>query len=244
MSEKWNERIFYHGTNNPEFQTFDVNRIGSAHDSGWYGAGFYFCFSAGEASYYGPYVRKAKLDIKKPFLFMEELQTMEGQHLTISGDLAIFAIQLSEKFPEIAKDLMITAVKSFDNTGAGIPIKISFPEYAKQVKEIFDSEDLKIFPCYNRDKIEYHYQYKDDYNCIIYRFDSEKDAQENRLNVAAYYVNNRIYAYLEGHMPEYFMETISNLFTEELKHRGYDGIVQSEFGDEIICFNPEQVMWL
>jgi len=59
----------YHGTNNT-FTDFDSKKIGSR-DSGWFGKGFYFAGTKGEAGTYGKNIMEARLTMKKPFIFSE-----------------------------------------------------------------------------------------------------------------------------------------------------------------------------
>lgn len=246
MEQDENKRtVFYHGTSCKDFEKFDEKRIGTAHDRGWYGHGFYFCYTAGEASYYGPYVRAAKLNIKNPFFFQEELGSFENQHLSIFGDMSAFAINLSKKFSELANKVKICAVISYDDMGYAQQTKmLTLKEYAKRVLDIYNDQEFSIFECVDRDKSFFAYKYKEDYNCLHYRFRSRKEAELNRLDMATIYVHNNLYAHVETHIPEHFMEDIAQEFSNILKSRGYDGIFQSKDGDEVVCFYPEQVEWV
>ena len=47
---------------------FDKTKIGNR-DSGWFGKGFYFTLSKGEAEYYGKNILPVYLSIKNPFDF-------------------------------------------------------------------------------------------------------------------------------------------------------------------------------
>jgi len=61
-------RVGFHGTRaefTPDF-AFDPNRIGSANDAGFYGRGFYFVNSSGEAAYYGRNVGQFYLRMSNP----------------------------------------------------------------------------------------------------------------------------------------------------------------------------------
>ncbi len=67
-------KVVYHGTNSfdPSDRAtaeFKEEAIGSTHDDGWYGRGFYFADSQGEASTYGNKVASVYLSVKNPFFF-------------------------------------------------------------------------------------------------------------------------------------------------------------------------------
>lgn len=235
-------KVFYHGTYSEKFDRFDPKCIGSANDAGWYGRGFYFCYTEGEASYYGRNIVKANLSMKRPFYFTEELQTMEGQETSVIGDMALFAILLSEKFLDLAKRCFITLVESFNSEGCSEGNQdIDLVEYAAMVQQVFKDPNFQIFECGDHGKVFYSYRLGNDYNILRFRFETEERARRFRLDMAAAYLSTNKYSYIELHTPEYFMRHIANAFTEELKQRGYDGILQSEFGDEAICFRPEQI---
>ena len=71
MTDRDNKPIvFYHGTHN-EFETFDINKIGSSTDPGWLGKGFYFYTDTHEASQYGK-VSKYHLKIKNTYYATDE----------------------------------------------------------------------------------------------------------------------------------------------------------------------------
>lgn len=237
-------QVFYHGTNDTDFETFSKEKIGVAHDRGWYGSGFYFCYTKGEAAYYGPYVREACLAISNPFYFTEELLSMEGQRTSIVGDMAVFAINLSEKFPSLAEKLSVSTVGHYDNDGNAADVKrIPLPEFSKLVLDVFHNPDFEIYECMDNNVLKYFYKMGEDYNAIRQEFRTWKEASEYRLDMAASYVMRRTFAHVCLHMPEYFMEQIAEEFTNELKDRNYDGILQSKHGDEAICFEPNQVIF-
>lgn len=94
----------YHGTNSGEFYEFDESAIGSANDRGWFGKGFYFAFTEDEAEYYGSRILKCYLNVKKPFIYDEEMGGFDGQNNgDINFDFASFIINVAEKFPDIAQ---------------------------------------------------------------------------------------------------------------------------------------------
>ena len=46
---------------------------------------------------------------------------------------------------------------------------------------------------------------------------------------------------LEQHIPSYYMTWRGQEFSEELRRRGYDGVIQSKSGDEIVAFDSNQI---
>lgn len=241
LDENGQPKVFYHGTNSEPFTQFDPRCIGSANDLGWYGKGFYFCYTEGEAKYYGRNIIGATLSIQNPFYFQEELETVEGQETSVIGDMAAFAINLSKKFPRLAKQCWITLVESFNEDGiADKQREIDFIEYADMVHKVFCNPEFQVFECWHDGKPFYRYRLGNDYNIIYLQFETCDQAEKNRLDAAATYISRK-YPYVELHTPSYFMEQIASQFSEELQKRGYDGILQSAYGDEAVCFWPEQI---
>lgn len=95
-------REVYHGTNSGEFTVFDWSETQRT-DGGWFGRGFYFTFYQGEARMYGQRVLPAYLNIKNPFVFDEQMFTIEGMKPeTTEGSSVAFIINFAEKLPELA----------------------------------------------------------------------------------------------------------------------------------------------
>jgi hypothetical protein len=65
-TEKYNDIIWYHGTKN-YFNKFDINKIGSSTDEGWWGHGIYFHTDKNRGGY-GDIVKAAKLHFKNPLI--------------------------------------------------------------------------------------------------------------------------------------------------------------------------------
>ena len=79
-------RKVYHGTYN-EFNVFDPEYIGTASgDDGFFGQGFYFAYTKGEASYYGKKrIISAYLNIKNPFNFDKAFNYYKGKTTNYMG---------------------------------------------------------------------------------------------------------------------------------------------------------------
>ena len=76
---------------------------------------------------------------------------------------------------------------------------------------------------------------------LYHKFKTREEAKKYRLSTVIQYLQDKKYGYFETHIPEYYMQRIANKFSEELKRRGYDGILQSLYGDEVVAFEPEQI---
>lgn len=73
------------------------------------------------------------------------------------------------------------------------------------------------------------------------RFKTREQAEKYRLSAAITYLSDKRYSYIEQHLPEYFMQRAGKQFNEELRRRGYDGVIQSTTGDEIVAFEANQI---
>ena len=153
VNEKGEPIIAYHGTPN-EFRIFDPSWIGTMHDRGFYGKGFYFTFNTdpkwnvfaeSEASYYGKVVMPVFLKIENPFDF-STLSDYKGIRISYLGtESLVFLNNLAKKFPQIAKDITISKkIKipdqhniSYEWETEQVPISILpelFERYSKELK--------------------------------------------------------------------------------------------------------------
>ena len=285
----------YHGTNSDEFFEFDKDAIGSANDYGWYGKGFYFAFTEGEASFYGDRVLECYLNVKKPFFFSEEMQSYDGQERgDVNYDFAAFVLNLSDKFPEIAQKTFMEVSNKGEYKDI---IKKPFTEFAQEIKAIYESDEFKVVEVEDRGEPTYQYRYSRDIDSleapekikelikehyidsawvatwleekgtltseecdeildlfekygedqfsdrwVIGKFDSRDFAEKNRLSAVISYMRDYKYGYFGQHTPEYFMENyVGDSFAKELRKRGYDGVLQSRFGNEVVVFDSNQI---
>lgn len=111
-------------------------------------------------------------------------------------------------------------------------------EYSLRRNEITDAQcDAlmeKVFEKYNEADLE-------DQSIGYYRFNSLEDAKNNKLSIALDYIRRYVYRDLDMHMPETYMQRIGNDFREALIRKGYDGVLQSTTGDEIVAFYENQI---
>lgn len=244
-------RKVYHGTNSTDFNVFDSDYIGAASgDDGFFGMGFYFAYTAGEASYYGrKRIISAYLDMKKPFNFMDEFYKYKGNRAS-SGYApdAVSIMNFSDKFPDIAKKLTITVEYAGDDSTKRIP----YAEFAKAYKDVIDNKKFDYQEITNEfgDKetlvtadVQYHeYEYKGETRRFKdYGFQKRFYGQPNKLDVAYEYLASRVFEYVD--MPRFTRVILDNnrAFTQTLKNRGYDGTIQSEDGDEACVFESSQI---
>jgi hypothetical protein len=224
--EEGNLHVVYHGTEK-EFTVF--KETGShANDRGWYGRGFYFATSEGEAAYYGSKVSRFYLNIVKPFNYFEEMTTLNGDEINTSmgADTIIWAKNLIEKFPELAEEKMSISYKLPD---------VTYESFVKMADQIFNK--ISATEVHTDRGIEYWYEYNgrtvlrsknnemaDKYNATYFALSDELDRQSD------YTAKIRI--------PEKYMQALGDSMREILENRGYDGI---NAVDEIIAFKPEQI---
>lgn len=291
----------YHGTNNGEFNVFNNDYIGSSNDMGWYGEGFYFAFTKGEAKTYGNNVISAYLNIKNPFNFTDEMQMFNGEYTNnTSEDFAAFMINLKNKFPEIANNETIkVAGWEYNDDGSRDIKRITLSELAKNIEDVYNSSKLRIIEINDSGQTKYQYAFGDDFrntempddirqlitengisneNDIEFAIENPKFypkltedkinklrdfyketeynfalktigypnsdkgmLEKGRLGYAKQVVEDITYSYIDIHMPEVYMQNFGNDITQLLKQKGYDGVIQSSSGDEIVAFYPNQI---
>lgn len=244
-------RVVYHGTNTGNFTVFNPDYIGmSSGDDGFFGMGFYFAYSKGEASYYGAKrIIPAYLDLKNPFNFDRELQTYKGQKAS-SGYApdAVALMNFADKFPEIAKNVTIDIVEHGSEDVKSIPIS----EFGKAFKNVISNKKFEYSEVSNEfgeketvvtaDEKTVEYEYNGQkYSYKDYGFQKRFWGTPNDLDVAYEYLANAVYESV-------YMVKRTNLildnnreFTAALKSMGYDGAIQSEYGDEAVAFEPSQI---
>lgn len=245
-------REFYHGTNNDDFTEFDPSYIASASgDTGYFGKGFYFAFDEREAKYYGKNVIKAYLNIKNPFNYIKEFATYKGKRTSdYNAGFAVEYLNLADKFPSIAEKEKIRVARK----GSDEYEYISAKQFAEEYKSIIENKKFEVqeidgnygkeyWAFADRESIPYEVDgktmYYDDWG-YQKRYLDEKDANDQLMN-AYYYLAENVYDDIDLHNFTYVILENNDEFTDELKKRGYDGVIQSEEGDEIVAFTSEQI---
>jgi hypothetical protein len=241
-------RVFYHGTNNGEFTKFDGRLLGNASgDLGWFGKGFYFAFDRREAATYGGRVIPAYLQIRKPYDY-SQLYKFEGSDKGAS-EYSRFAwvYNVVKQFPDIVQDQKVWMYPN----GAEQGISISWKQLAGRMDRIRRNKEFTV------EKVEL----SDGSTAWELRADPKKESWTNpdgetfewtkygmRRTFAteqdALEPINQIGAYLEEKLgvepiKRNVIEKID--FSGAVQRAGYDGIVQSMYGDEAVIFAPEQI---
>lgn len=253
VDENGNLRKVYHGTSKTDFYTFDPRYIGTGSgDVGYFGRGFYFAYTKGEAASYGARrIIPAYINIKNPFNFEKEIYSYNGEKPKFTHTLeAVAFINFAEKFPEIAKNTEISVSKK----GSGEYENINLVEFAKafkdvinnkefEIKEITDSYgEKRIVATADRQDKEFTMANGKIHKWVDYGFEqSFYYDNPTRLDVAYLYLENAVFDSIDIYTPTHVILDNSVEFTETLKNKGYDGTIQSEDGDEVVAFYPEQI---
>ena len=240
-------REVYHGTNSGEFTVFDWSETQRT-DGGWFGRGFYFTFYQGEARMYGQRVLPAYLNIKNPFVFDEQMFTIEGMKPeTTEGSSVAFIINFAEKLPELAEGRTLEVVTGWDDEGYGIVKNIPWSELRAEIEPILNNPTFTIQEVQDAYRGNYYQWFlktgkgKYDYSQSRAYYETKEMAEKYRFDAAVDFLFNSIYHYADLHMAHYYIEDIGTEFTEALKKRGYDGVLQTRDGDEVVAFYPEQI---
>ena len=244
-------RIVFHGTNTGDFTVFNPDYIGmSSGDDGFFGMGFYFAYSEGEASYYGAKrIIPAYLDLKNPFNFDKELQTYKGKKAA-SGYApdAVAFMNFADKFPDIAKNITVDVVEKGSDTYK----ELSLADFSKAFKDVIDNKKFEYQEQANEfgeketlvlaDPQIHEYEYNGEkHKYKDYGFQKRFWGKPNDLDVAYEYLANTVYSHIDMYNKTRLILDNNREFTNALKNMGYDGTIQSEFGDEAVAFSSEQI---
>ena len=251
VDENGNLRMVYHGTNTGDFTVFNPDYVGmSSGDSGFFGMGFYFAYSKGEASYYGAKrIIPAYLNLTNPFNFQRELHSYNGKEARYGhAPDAVALMNFADKFPDIAMHITMGAVKNGESSRK----KISVFEFAKAFKDIIENKEFDYQELVNEygetetlvtaDPQVHEYEYNGETDSWTeYGFEKRFMYEHDILDVAYEYLSNSVYSYID--IPRFTNIILDNNreFTDELKNRGYDGAIQSDYGDEAVAFYPSQI---
>ena len=251
----------WHGTPREIFTVFRADR-GRTNDRGFYGDGFYFTFgdkrfSPGEAEYYGKNVIHAYIKADNPFIF-ERLREYKGHSVNTMGDESLFFLaNVAKQFPEIADTIELPKYGRNPDTyersvTGGVPIR-DLPALIEKYDKLLKIETIgggdrgDTIQGYVYSKtVEYDYSAdggkKGSYEDIEWlngRF--EPGTPEHVIRAAL--IADAIDRY-EGIKPDFHPEgymTRNPQITEAIKSRGHDAIMQTEEGDEIVVFSPNQI---
>ena len=231
MDENGEPLVVYHGTTNKKFSIFDKEKIGQR-DSGFYGKGFYFANTKGEAGVYGKKIYSVFLNIKNP-LNLED--SLDGSYFGLQNNLFYKgAIKLRELGLLDRQELEL------------------LNKYEKAIKDFMDKVEVKEINTVDKNdnniKVWYAQLKGDDDYELSYDVKNYVGLQEN-LNTKENAINNlwnskdRYNNYSDLIKDFSFSDYIrTNRLSEKLsdiaKEKKYDGIFA---GDEYIAFEPNQI---
>ena len=222
VDEQGRPLVVYHGTY-AEFDTFDKEKIGGAHDQGFYGRGFYFSRYKGEARSYGSKVMPVYLKISKPF----DLEGVDSGKY--SGMNNIF-----EKGAILLRQLGLLDEEQLK--------KLDF--YEKTKKDFLNK--IEVFPPSENQDIWFGEVESPSGQKILERAWESDNTKDGLIDVL-WNKYTRYIKYDDGTYFQYILDGLSftgfmrddaNEFTEKLEKLGYDGVYQ---GDEFVVFNPNQI---
>ena len=250
LDENGEPRVVYHGTG-ADFDAFDINYLGAASgDVGWFGKGFYFAFNEDEARMYDDRrIIPAFVNLRKPLYFTEEMETYDGVKSSLYGaEDMVFLLNVADKLPELAKGKTVEV--SAEDGGLK---RLSVLDSANEVKDIINNTEFRV------DEVENDYGEKEyvvvadrrvetytdsegkEHSYVEYGFQhrfADKQSAENKLNQAYTYLKDR-YDYMN--IPRFMVFVQESDFNKALTDRGYDGVLQSKDGDEVVAFEPNQI---
>lgn len=239
-------------------------------DNGFFGRGFYFTYQDGsyatakqakaEANYYGGNITEAFLNIRNPFMFNETLYQFNGKSNLGSEKESVAIVNMVKNFPELVKDYRVDVVDSEGNVSS----EITLAEYAKIFEDTYNNKEFIIRegrderdknivelcadPVHHEEVINGHKVEWGDYGfrMPMYRPGRNEDAQ---LAYTHYYLTYLNDMWREDHtgvaynFPSHMFSELfeSEEFTQALKDKGYDGVLQSATGDEAVAFQSEQI---
>jgi len=237
VDEEGKPLVVYHGSNN-RFETFDKGRVGDR-DSGWFGKGFYFTLSKGEAQYYGGEIVSAYLRIENPFIF-SDYEDQENRGLSYSQ--THYLASLGKAVPEVQELITLDIADSYDSESYSTTMKrVSLKEYTDLVEQ--SDIDYKLQEFDTGRGIETRIYLKDFSGREISKtFYNKIKVSDELLKYVLFDVAYQTEADVDSlYGVERLVAEFGDVFTDSLKKQGYDGTMQSKEGDEYVVFDPNQV---
>ncbi|MBQ9771410.1 MAG: hypothetical protein IJW23_06255 [Lentisphaeria bacterium] len=261
VDENGDPMVVYHGTNWDMFSEpsgeavfSDKYRGSGSGDNGFFGRGFYFTFgngkaSEGEAGYYGKNVYPFYLSIKNPFYFSESLYYWNGKPVLGDEVNSVEIVNAVKLFPELLKDFTLS---TYDKNGdfAG---EITLDKYARMFIDVYHNKKFSIRKSSNSDEIVIeadpvkheengHTWIEYGFSERIYNPGSNTDLQ---LLATHLYFQDRGFSRrdLTVEIPYRLLRDFygEHEFRSWLERNGYDGVMQSKNGDEVVAFYPNQI---
>lgn len=221
----------------------------------------------GEAGSYGNNVMTVKLRTTNPFDF-SKLSRYKGADIGIMGDESfVFLKNIAEQFPELSDKIMINKIGEYNPKDESyqltqIPISV-LPELFKKYEDDIEFEyvddrvyqrkytnahlksKVKTVTFTNAKGEERSYEDSDSLATLGFLTESQGDKYPHSEDeMMSHFIIKAIEKYdgirIDFH-PEGFMTRHPEI-TEAIKAKGHDSIVQSMNGDEIVVFEPEQIL--
>ncbi|MDR0429322.1 MAG: hypothetical protein LBH58_02445, partial [Tannerellaceae bacterium] len=256
VDENGEPLVVYHGTNR-EFTVFDKNAP-MVHDSGFYGRGFYFTFGAwspkSEAEYYGKNIIEGFVNVKNPY-DISELSTYKGKRISnMYAEPMVFYYNIAKNFPELEGKIPFLTKGHWEDDKFVTDKELTFREFIDLVEQT--AEKIKYYTVVDGGETynESVYvtgkklNYTDDKGSI-HEYDEEIDllrrirsgsSKEETEATSIFTALEKLYGIDSKYQPEGIM-TRNPIITEAIKSKGYDGIMQTKEGDELVVFNPNQI---
>ena len=191
----------------------------------------------------------AYLNLKNPFNFDKELQTYKGKKAS-SGYApdAVAFMNFADKFPGIAKNITVDVLEKDSDTYKALPLS----EFSKAFKDVIENKEFEYQEIKNEysetetlvlaDPQQHEYEYNGKtHKYKDYGFEKRFWGKPNELDVAYEYLSSSVYSRIDMYSKTRLILDNNKEFTNALKDMGYDGAIQSEYGDEAVAFDSEQI---
>ena len=258
LDKKGEPEVIYHSTNEGMLRAFD-KVVESSRNNSYYGNGFYFNYgngelSKGEAEYYGTGVLEAFANIRNPFYF-SMLTHYNGTDISSAGSSSLcFLYNMAKLFPELEGKIEFLSTGHYEGDYYIPDLSYSFSDYIELVDHIgnnlthttgqdMDDNPVKVavFHTGKYDEWTDHEGKSHSYEItkIVgqYHIDTPDDILKNE---AVFDSLTEVYNLVADLHPEGYMDRYPEI-TEAISNRGYDGILESEYGDELVVLSINQV---
>ena len=244
-------RVVYHGTN-ADFWAFNPD-VRHTHDKGFYGKGIYFTFGdfapKYEALSYGDRVIDAFVNIRKPFDF-SQLMMYNGVDINSSGGSTLaFYYNIAKNFPELEGIVELPTRYKMENDTKKVLSPLSYKEFVKLTDDISSKlrisryDDIRGNQVYD---VDYVTGEVEEYSGVQYPVVKtlmrgvRGDKEQSSVASSVFTALENVFGFDPEFHPEGVM-TRNPEITQAIKDRGFDGILQSATGDELLVFNPNQI---
>lgn len=258
LDKKGEPEVIYHSTNEGMLRAFD-KVVESSRNNSYYGNGFYFNYgngelSKGEAEYYGTGVLGAFANIRNPFYF-SMLTHYNGTDISSAGSSSLcFLYNIAKLFLELEGNIEFLSTGHYEGDYYIPDLSYSFSDYIELVDRIGnnltyttrqDMDDnpvrVAVFHTGKYDEWTDHEGKSHSYEItkIVgqYHIDTPDDILKNE---AVFDSLSEVYNLVADLHPEGYMDRYPEI-TEAISNRGYDGILESEYGDELVVLSTNQV---